>query len=1103
MRALTKTGIRILSAKYRSILIKCAIINASVFVGAFGVGSAMAADITTWTEFKNAVNSVDTTINVTENITYDGTTEAIQEINRSLSIIGNPEGNVTNVILDGKYSDVSQTKGLTVGIGGDLILTNIDMKNFGSMIGGTIQNKGNITGITGNFSENSASLGGAILNNGGSSFVGTIGNIVGNFSKNSATNSGGAIYNNNGMISSITGKFSENSATTDGGAIYNTGTISTITGVDDGTDEHNIIAFNNNSSDKNGGAIYNNTNSTTLMDITGDFIENSAIQDGGAIYNERGTIGCITGNFKSNSSNGDGSAIYNKSTINSIAGNFTLNSADGGAIFNDGGIIGNIAGDFTSNSSTSSYGGAIYAVGGEIGNITGDFSNNSATTGGGAIYITYAGTIGGIVGDFTSNSANDGGGAIRNHNSTIGNITGNFISNYANGNGNGGAIYNTRYNNGGIITIHAQNNKDISFNGNYVKSNTGKGGAIYNGYYESDATINLIADAGRSITFVGGSDDTVNNKYDIDGIYNESVLNINGDGTNPATMGTVNLYKVTDKSTPIGTTNIYGGQVNVAKGITQNAITVASGATLTSNGNMKVTTLTNNGTVSIYGIKGAIQNNAGGSITFNNTTDVVDVNLTNSGTVNFDGPLDIPDFKLDFKLELTQNAGTMNFSTTAIESTAAYNGEIYSFEMNGGLVNIADGSVNTLHINKLNLTGNTNFAIDADLAAEKMDKIQIHDVSGSTITEGKVININKINLLSDATQDKINISLFADDTRDVLKNNVRLKGLTYSSIYKYNASYDSETGTIGFTRTDLLNPYLYNPSVAAHTTAAMTTQIATLAMDKMDDVVHAQGRSGGDTPSSSNAWVKVMGLNDNVEFNNFNTVDSKAITVAGGFNTDKITLNNNISAAFGAYAGYIGGKQHYTDNDIDQNGGYVGLSSVFTSGNAFLTATVNGGLLNNKADNMYGNDKFRTLWLGTGLKTGYNYAITDSVVLQPNVYGGYTLVNTEDYTSASGVKIATNNLNFFEVDPGLKLSAAIADGWTGSVQGKYAIVMDNGDDITANDIALQNISTKNYIEYGIGIDKSLTDAVYLGAKINRHDGGRTGWNGSIEFRYEF
>ena len=92
-------------------------------------------------------------------------------------------------------------------------------------------------------------------------------------------------------------------------------------------------------------------------------------------------------------------------------------------------------------------------------------------------------------------------------------------------------------------------------------------------------------------------------------------------------------------------------------------------------------------------------------------------------------------------------------------------------------------------------------------------------------------------------------------------------------MYKYDALYDQTTGTIGFTRTEQLNPYIYAPSVVANTTAAMTTQIATLAMDKMDEVVHAQGRSGGDVPTSSNVWVKVMGLNDNVEFKNFENVD--------------------------------------------------------------------------------------------------------------------------------------------------------------------------------------------------------------------------------------
>ena len=136
-------------------------------------------------------------------------------------------------------------------------------------------------------------------------------------------------------------------------------------------------------------------------------------------------------------------------------------------------------------------------------------------------------------------------------------------------------------------------------------------------------------------------------------------------------------------------------------------------------------------------------------------------------------------------------------------------------------------------------------------------------------------------------------------------------------------------------------------------------------------------------------------------------------------------------------------------------------------------------------------------------KGGYNYTLIDAWTLQPNVYAGYTLVNTEDYTSKSGVRINNDNLNFFEIDPGFKLMTQIDKNWLGFIQGKYAIVMDNGGKTQFNDIVLPNISAKNYFEYGFGMNKSLTDAWSLNGEINRRDGGRTGWNGSIEFKYSF
>ena len=88
----------------------------------------------------------------------------------------------------------------------------------------------------------------------------------------------------------------------------------------------------------------------------------------------------------------------------------------------------------------------------------------------------------------------------------------------------------------------------------------GKGGAIYN----DKGTVSLCAEEGKSITFVGGADDTTNQKYDIDGIYNTGTLNINGNGTNTYT-GTVELQNVAGT----GITNIYGGEVNAKNNFVQ------------------------------------------------------------------------------------------------------------------------------------------------------------------------------------------------------------------------------------------------------------------------------------------------------------------------------------------------------------------------------------------------------------------------------------------------------------------------------------------------------------------------------------------------------
>ncbi|MCQ2582087.1 MAG: hypothetical protein MJ170_03880 [Alphaproteobacteria bacterium] len=115
MRTLTKTGIRILSAKYRSILIKCAIINASLFIGAFGASSAMATGLPTIIQDETKSSYI-----LESDETMDADLGTLAGANRNFIINGD------GYALKGADSYA----GITVKSGQTLTLNDVTMKNF-------------------------------------------------------------------------------------------------------------------------------------------------------------------------------------------------------------------------------------------------------------------------------------------------------------------------------------------------------------------------------------------------------------------------------------------------------------------------------------------------------------------------------------------------------------------------------------------------------------------------------------------------------------------------------------------------------------------------------------------------------------------------------------------------------------------------------------------------------------------------------------------------------------------------------------------------------------------------------------------------------------
>lgn len=516
------------------------------------------------------------------------------------------------------------------------------------------------------------------------------------------------------------------------------------------------------------------------------------------------------------------------------------------------------------------------------------------------------------------------------------------------------------------------------------------------------------------------------------------------------------------------------------------------------NGSNKKNKIKFSGDVDFSGFFDPAEADVEGNLTRGGYDDEIAYNL-NSGTLKYTND--------SYLYEEGKHTHNINEERTGSEKIETINGEdvtrntfsdgkyaLNSITFNGGTLDIANGKATDIKLASLKLSKDSNIMLDVDLANEKMDRFVGTEVEGSAN-----LNISKLNLISDAKSEETSID-FTKKPELLAATNYTgatsgLKAL--SPIYSYDVEYDKENGDFIFTRgggssVSDYNPAVYASSVVGQTLATIQSTITQTAFSSLNNTL----------PQKDNAWVSVVGFDDTVDMKSFNNVDSEMYSLVGGVNSDAKHFDS-FDATYGLYAGYINSEQKYDGNKIEQNGGYIGLDSVLSKGNAELLASVNTGYIRNEDKHSFGNDKFDTYFTGVAVKAGYNYDLNNGLSVVPNLYAGYTFVNNEDYTSKSGVKIKNDNLHLFEVAPGVKVNKDFNNGWTGYAQAKYAFIMDNGGDADIDNINLPNISAKDYVEYGLGANKALNDSWSLSAEINRRDGGREGWNGNLNIKYNF
>ena len=694
------------------------------------------------------------------------------------------------------------------------------------------------------------------------------------------------------------------------------------------------------------------------------------------------------------------------------------------------------------------------------------------------------------------------GGAIAN-NASIGNITGNFIGNYASGEyAHGGAISND----GEISDITGD------FIGNYAAGSGeyagAAGGAIANSYGEiKNITGNFIGNNVQSEGFAAGgaiSNNDLIGEFDYDeekivsgtGIVNSSFYGNYAKADGEYAMaggGAIMTFTDLNIVAKDGYTSVFSGNYTEVNGERDdNAIYAGYGSTI--NFEMK------------NGGKFVMADNIRGE------AEPQPVSLER---------ITAPE---SYKVDITGDN---------IDNTAFYMlNDMYDADLTVGqtTLNTVNDSIHTYDVNNFTLSNNTKMVVDVDLANETMDRFTSNgygEHNGDLIVSG-------MNLLSDSKSDSAEI-FFAEEG---LKDNV-LNGTgelpdkyqtAYTPIYKYNVNYDNRAdgGYFVFNRGGQNSSDSFNPSVLSTPVANQagsqavineTVRFAFQHMDLFSQLPFNQRMAiinnnryaiSEGTPKytpelemiNKGFWVKPFTSFETINLNHGPDVDAITYGTLVGFDSNFKELKRGWYNVQSIYGGYNGSQLSYDGVDTSLNGGVLGITETFYKGNFFTALTATAGANVGSSKTMYGNEDFTALLAGIGSKSGYNFEFKNGkYILQPILFMNYSFVNTFDYTNAAGVKIDSDPLHTFQINPQLKFISNLKNGWQPYASVGMVWNVLNSSKVRANDVILPKMSVDPYVEYGVGLQRNWKDRFTGFAQAMVRNGGRNGVALTFGFRW--
>ena len=759
---------------------------------------------------------------------------------------------------------------------------------------------------------------------------------------------------------------------------------------------------------------------------------------------------------------------------------------------------------------------------------------------GGSVIITDNDTVTANLDNvvITSGTSKGNGGVINNTNSESFTINNSNLNNNTS-NGKGGAIY----------TADSMTIVDTDFSGN--NDSNGKNDIYVEG---ANTVVNIFA-ANKDVSISSGlaGNGTVNKS-------GNNTLTLSGNNTNfegnlNVVLGNLNFVQNSADDTYIsGNTNIADG---LAATITNELSDITTG-TFSGNGTLnkeggKDMTLTgdnskftgtaninNGGIVLNDGTKyfsGTTNIGQSGKLTVNSDNGTSLSNINGNGTLDKNGAGTLVfQGNNEFNGKLNVNEGTFALGAGASMGNLAdaqfASGTGINLQ-NTSVVNLGDNkfstdpnpaSIENLYFDNLTLNGDVDLDIDIDLKNQIADKVGAGKVYGNG---SLVLDQDSLNVVSDALLNNTSVQVAYGD----LANFVALdQGVTtvMGPIQKYNVAYNN--GNLLFARQGGTTPDIgsVNPAVMASSVATQLggylTQLQTLNsgfyhMDRYTKYPYMMRLTAENTnryaindipayrrsslPETSNAmWIQPYTTFEQVNLRGGLGVSNVAYGAMYGGDSNLVDIGHGFKGVLSTFVGYNGSHMSFNGVSMNQQGGALGVTGTLYKGNFFTGLTVSAGASAGDAFTQYGTDHFAMLTAGVASKTGYNWEMKDGkFIVQPSLFLGYTFANTFDYTNAAGVRIDSDPLHAITIAPGVKFIANLKNGWQPYLGVNMVWSIMDKTDVIAQDVRLPQLSTKPYVEYGVGVQKTWGERFTAFFQTMIRNGGRTGIVLTAGFRW--